>query len=146
MKPMAISDPRSASSSARVIVPMRPNSKTLILAVWSDLSKVLMCDNRNQAVALSFIAPRPSGSSGGSTFEPKGCPITLFGASALGDRLRLPCFAFDAKEERLLIPAFGELTGGHECGQVYRKWLVAEGTIVPWQNPESRARKKRLVR
>jgi hypothetical protein len=46
----------------------------------------------------------------------------------------------------LLIPAFGELTGGHECGQLYRKWLVAEGTIVPWQNPESRARKKRLVR
>ena len=62
------------------------------------------------------------------------------------DRLRLPCFAYDAMEERLLIPAFGELTGGHECGQLYSKWLVAEGTIVPWQNPESRVRKKRLVR
>lgn len=58
-----------------------------------------------------------------------------------GDRLRLPCFAYDATEERLLIPSFGELTGGHECGQLDRKWLVAEGTIVPWQNPESRARK-----
>lgn len=66
--------------------------------------------------------------------------------SSGGDRLRLPCFAYNAMEERLLIPAFGELTGGHECGQVYRKWLVAEGTIVPWQNPESRIRKKRLVR
>gem|GEM_PF-4202195 len=54
MKPMAISDPRSASSSARVIVPMRPISKTLIMAVWSDLFKVLMCDNRNQVVALLF--------------------------------------------------------------------------------------------
>ena len=54
IKPMAISDPRSAISNARVIVPLRPISKTLILAVWSDLSKVLMCDNRNQAVALSF--------------------------------------------------------------------------------------------
>ena len=62
------------------------------------------------------------------------------------DRLRLPCFAYDSSEERLLIPSFGELTGGHECGQLYRKWLVAEGTIVPWQNPESRARKRRLVR
>ena len=66
--------------------------------------------------------------------------------SSGSDRLRLPCFAYDAMEERLLIPAFGELTGGHECGQLYRKWLVAEGTIVPWQNPESRVRKKRLVR
>ena len=66
--------------------------------------------------------------------------------SSGNDRLRLPCFAYDAMKERLLIPAFGELTGGHECSQVYRKWLVAEGTIVPWQNPESRARKKRLVR
>ena len=63
-----------------------------------------------------------------------------------GDRLRLPCFAYDESAPRLLIPAFGELTGGHECGQLYRKWLVAEGTIVPWQNPDSRARKKRLVR
>ena len=71
-------------------------------------------------------------------------PVASFGFG--GDRLRLPCFAYDSREERLLIPAFGELTGGHECGQVYRKWLVAEGTIVPWQNPESRARKKRLVR
>jgi len=63
-----------------------------------------------------------------------------------GDRLRLPCFAYDATEERMLIPSFGELTGGYECGQLDRKWLVAEGTIVPWQNPESRARKGRLVR
>ena len=48
------------------------------------------------------------------------------------DRLRLPCFAFDHVEQRMLIPAFGELTGGHDCRQRDRKWLVAEGTIVPW--------------
>ena len=48
------------------------------------------------------------------------------------DRLRLPCFAYDNVEQRLLIPAFGELTGGHDCRHRYRKWLVAEGTIVPW--------------
>ena len=83
---------------------------------------------------------------GGAPFELTGCPITPCEPQLWGHRLRLPCFAFDAKEERLLIPAFGELTGGHECGQVYRKWLVAEGTISPWQNPESRAQKKRLVR
>ena len=48
------------------------------------------------------------------------------------DRLRLPCFAFDNVEQRMLMPAFGELTGGHDCRHRYRKWLVAEGTIVPW--------------
>ena len=48
------------------------------------------------------------------------------------DRLRLPCFAYDSMEQRILIPAFGELTGGHDCRHRYRKWLVAEGTIVPW--------------
>ena len=48
------------------------------------------------------------------------------------DRLRLPCFAYDNVEQRMLIPAFGELTGGHDCRHGYRKWLVAEGTIVPW--------------
>ena len=48
------------------------------------------------------------------------------------DRLRLPCFAFDNMEQRMLIPAFGELTGGHDCRHRYRKWLVAGGTIIPW--------------
>ena len=51
------------------------------------------------------------------------------------DRLRLPCFAFDKLEQRMLIPAFGELTGGHDCGDRYRTWLVADGVIVPWFDP-----------
>ncbi len=66
--------------------------------------------------------------------------------SSGADRLRLPCFAYDNVEERLLIPAFGELTGGHECGHRYRKWLVVEGTIVSWHNPAPRSRRRRLVR
>ena len=48
------------------------------------------------------------------------------------DRLRLPCFAFDPKGPRLVIPAFGQLTGGHDCGERYQQWLVAEDAIVPW--------------
>jgi metallophosphoesterase superfamily enzyme len=62
------------------------------------------------------------------------------------DGLRLPCFAFDASEQQLLIPAFGELTGGHECGQRYRKWLVAENAIVPWLDPLSHSPSRRLAR
>ena len=69
MKPMAISDPRSASSNATVIVPMRLASKTLIFAVWRELSKQRMCDNGNQTVALSFNGLEKSGFSGGAFFE-----------------------------------------------------------------------------
>ena len=60
------------------------------------------------------------------------------------DRLRLPCFAFDNVEQRMLIPAFGELTGGHDCLHRYRKWLVAEGTIVPWHNSAQASKGSRL--
>lgn len=62
------------------------------------------------------------------------------------DGLRLPCFAFHASEQQLLIPAFGELTGGHECGQRYRKWLVADNAIVPWLDPLSHSPSRRLAR
>ena len=68
MKPMAISDPRSASSNARVIVPTRLTLKTLITAVWRELFKQRMCDNCNQIIGLSFIVLRMSGISGGSNF------------------------------------------------------------------------------
>ena len=61
------------------------------------------------------------------------------------DRLRLPCFAYDPVRERLLIPAFGELTGGHDCGQRYRKWLVAENAIVPWLDPSPHHQTRRLA-
>lgn len=52
-----------------------------------------------------------------------------------GDHLRLPCFAYEPNHERLIIPAFGELTGGHDCDHRYCQWLVADGTIVPWLSP-----------
>ena len=51
------------------------------------------------------------------------------------DRLRLPCFAYDPEGPRLVIPAFGQLTGGHDCSHRYRQWLVADEAIVPWFNP-----------
>ena len=62
------------------------------------------------------------------------------------DQLRLPCFAFDNVEQRMLIPAFGELTGGHHCRQRDRKWLVAEGTIVPWFDSAQASRACRAER
>ena len=63
-------------------------------------------------------------------------PVALIGRGA--NRLRLPCFAYDASMERLMLPSFGELTGGHPCGPGERLWLVAEGSVVAW--PEGRTR------
>jgi DNA ligase-associated metallophosphoesterase len=57
-------------------------------------------------------------------------PVAVVGRGA--DRLRLPCFAYHPVEERLLLPAFGALTGGHPRGKEERLWLVAEESVVPW--------------
>ena len=59
------------------------------------------------------------------------------------DRLRLPCFAFDPDGPRLVIPAFGELTGGHDCGERYRQWLVADEAIVRRFNPQPQIQGRR---
>lgn len=57
-------------------------------------------------------------------------PVAVVGAGA--DRLRLPCFAYDPQAERLTLPSFGELTGGHPCEAHEQLWLVAEGQVLPW--------------
>ncbi|MBE9111074.1 ligase-associated DNA damage response endonuclease PdeM [Nodosilinea sp. LEGE 07298] len=48
------------------------------------------------------------------------------------DRLRLPCFYWQAPHRRLTLPAFGEFTGGHEIalarGEV--AYVIAEGGVV----------------
>ncbi|MEB3322817.1 MAG: ligase-associated DNA damage response endonuclease PdeM [Synechococcaceae cyanobacterium] len=66
-------------------------------------------------------------------------PVAVVGRG--GDRLRLPCFAYDPVEERLLLPAFGELTGGHPRGRGERLWLVAEGNVVAWGECRGGARR-----
>ena len=62
-----------------------------------------------------------------------------------GDQLRLPCFAFQPDHDRLIIPAFGELTGGHDCDHRDPQWLVADGTIVPWLSPSHPSRRGAVV-
>ena len=59
-------------------------------------------------------------------------PVALVGRG--GDRLRLRCFAYDPTLERLVLPAFGQLTGGHPCGEHEQLWLLVEGRVVPWIN------------
>lgn len=57
-------------------------------------------------------------------------PVALVGSG--NDRLRLPCFSFDASAPRLLLPSFGQLTGGHPCDPRLPCWLVADGSVVAW--------------
>jgi DNA ligase-associated metallophosphoesterase len=56
-------------------------------------------------------------------------PVALLGER--GDRLRLPCFAYDERTDRLALPSFGQLTGGHPCPPGEERWLVAEGCVLP---------------
>lgn len=55
-------------------------------------------------------------------------PVALLGGGT--DRLRLPCFALDPGQRRLLLPAFGELTGGHPCPVGLQRWAVADGVVL----------------
>jgi DNA ligase-associated metallophosphoesterase len=61
-------------------------------------------------------------------------PVAQIGRGA--DRLRLPCFSYDPARQRLALPAFGDLTGGHPSPPGERRWLVAEGAVVPWSAAE----------
>jgi DNA ligase-associated metallophosphoesterase len=60
-------------------------------------------------------------------------PVAVIGEHS--DLLRLPCFSYDPAVARLVLPAFGRLTGGHPCDERTERWLVAEGSIVPWYVP-----------
>lgn len=60
-------------------------------------------------------------------------PVALVGRG--NDRLRLPCFSLDERSQRLALPAFGRLTGGHPNAQGERLWLVADGAVVAWNQP-----------
>lgn len=62
-------------------------------------------------------------------------PVAVVGRGH--DRLRLPCFGLDSRRSCLVLPAFGELTGGHRWEQGDRIWLVADGAIVPWTSRTS---------
>jgi DNA ligase-associated metallophosphoesterase len=55
-------------------------------------------------------------------------PVALLGGK--GDRLRLPCFSYCRRSERLALPAFGALTGGMPLPRHEHQWLVADGVVL----------------
>lgn len=70
-------------------------------------------------------------------------PVAVLGQGS--DRLRLPCFAYDPQRHTLVLPAFGQLTGGHPCPEHEQLWLLAEGQVLPWvsRRPPAPARRHR---
>lgn len=50
------------------------------------------------------------------------------------DSLRLPCFYFDEKQNLLVLPSFGEFTGGYEVELTAHStaYVIADGAIVPF--------------
>jgi DNA ligase-associated metallophosphoesterase len=103
----------------------------------------LIGGNHERGSWLEGLAPQPARAVGPLWLSHEPCsrpgllnvcghchPVAVVGRGA--DRLRLPCFAYDPLEERLLLPAFGALTGGHPRGREERLWLVAEESVVPW--------------
>jgi DNA ligase-associated metallophosphoesterase len=51
-----------------------------------------------------------------------------------GDRLRLPCFYWEAQLNRLTLPSFGEFTGGYDVtvDRESMAYVVAEDAVVPF--------------
>ncbi|MEB3168160.1 MAG: ligase-associated DNA damage response endonuclease PdeM [Synechococcaceae cyanobacterium] len=66
--------------------------------------------------------------------------------SGAADRLRLPCFAFRQRDDCLVLPAFGQLTGGEPCHQGEMLWLVANEAILPWTPAPAPPRHRRRSR
>jgi DNA ligase-associated metallophosphoesterase len=50
------------------------------------------------------------------------------------DNLRLPCFYFDSQHNLLILPSFGEFTGGYDLPLQagVTAYVVADGAIVPF--------------
>ena len=57
-------------------------------------------------------------------------PVASLGRG--NNRLRTPCFSLDPRQNRLALPSFGCLTGGHPAAQGEALWLIADGAIVAW--------------
>ena len=53
-----------------------------------------------------------------------------------GDRLRLPCFYWEAQLNRLTLPAFGDFTGGYTVtmGRETVAYAIADDSIIPFRD------------
>ena len=57
-------------------------------------------------------------------------PVAVVGRG--NGRLRLPCFSYCSRSERLALPAFGALTGGEPMPPHEQHWLIADDAVLAW--------------
>jgi metallophosphoesterase superfamily enzyme len=82
----------------------------------------------SQAVGPWWLSHEPEARDGHLNLCGHLHPVALLGGN--GDRLRLPCFSYCPRSERLALPAFGALTGGMPLPRHERQWLLAEGAVL----------------
>lgn len=58
-----------------------------------------------------------------------------------GDRLRLPCFYWEASLNRLTLPSFGDFTGGYTVSihRAATAYAIADDTIIPFDHAAGRS-------
>jgi DNA ligase-associated metallophosphoesterase len=64
-------------------------------------------------------------------------PVGVLGNGT--DRVRLPCFSYSDEDQRLILPSFGHLTGGHPRPLNEHLWLIADGALIPWKQESTAA-------
>ena len=57
------------------------------------------------------------------------------------DQMRLPCFSLVRSIPRLVLPAFGCLTGGFPADRSSEQWVVADETVLPLPNGRPQRRR-----
>ena len=90
-----------------------------------------LCQEPSQALGDLWLSHIPEPRTGLLNICGHLHPVAVVGGGA--DRLRLQCFSYSEKYERLALPAFGLLTGGHPCSKDEKIWLVADGSVMEWK-------------
>jgi DNA ligase-associated metallophosphoesterase len=99
----------------------------------------LTCQTRPVEVATWILSHEPLPWASGINICGHIHPCVWLGGR--GDRLRLPCFYWEHQAHRLILPAFGEFTGGHNVplnAQV-TAYVVADNAVVPFGSVPSAA-------
>ncbi len=87
-----------------------------------------LAQERSQALGPWWLSHEPEPRAGHLNLCGHLHPVALLGRS--GDRLRLSCFSYCPRSDRLALPAFGALTGGMPLPGHEQQWLVAEGAVL----------------
>lgn len=102
-------------------------------ALAEDLSQLsLTCHRRPLQLQSWVLSHEPLPQTNGINICGHVHPCVQLGAQ--GDRLRLPCFYWEAALNRLTLPSFGDFTGGYTVpiSRETTAYVVAENAVIPF--------------